>query len=107
MAAAVQGIAPELRKQGFKKQRNTFNREAEDNMIQVISFQMGQHMPPGTPEVPGVRENLYGTFTINLGLYFGEVAGLDNRSRPKFVRDVDCHLRQRLGLLLPDRADTR
>src|SRR5436305_15271345 len=106
MAAAAMAVAPALRASGFRKQRNVFNRESESGLVQVIGFQMGQHMPPGTPEVPGLRPNLYGAFTINLGLYFSEVAEPLGRPKPKFVRDLHCHVRQRLGLLLSDPADT-
>ena len=36
-------------------------------------FQMGAFDPPGTTYIPGLRENLYGLFTINLGVYVPDV----------------------------------
>jgi hypothetical protein len=105
MGTATSAVAPLLRKHGFKKQRNAFNRETEPGLVQVIGFQMGRHMPPGTPEISGTRDDLYGAFTINVGLWFDEVV---ERAKPKakFVREPDCHLRQRIGSLLTDPADT-
>ena len=35
---------------------------------------MGSFDPPGTTHIPGLRENLYGRFTVNLGVYVPEVA---------------------------------
>jgi hypothetical protein len=108
MATAVKAVAPMLRKLGFKKQRHVFNRETEPDLVQVIAFQMGQHQPPGAYEIPGLRENLYGSFTVNLGVFLEEVrtASPFVLARPKFVNDSHCHVRLRIGWLLPEQADT-
>jgi hypothetical protein len=108
MAEAVRAVAPTLRQQGFKKQRNVFNRDVEPGMTQVLGFQMGAHQPPGAYEIPGLRENLYGAFTVNLGIYLEEVreARPFVLPKPKFVNASHCHITVRLGWLLPDRADT-
>lgn len=115
MEAAVAAAAPLLRERGFRKQRHRFNAETERGLTQVLTFQMGAHQPPGTTEVPGLRENLYGAFTANLGLHFDEVRDVPLRlprpsflreedlppprpqSRPKFLGDGDCHVTVRLG----------
>jgi hypothetical protein len=106
MKEVVSRVAPLLRGRGFRKSRHTFNREPEPGLVQVLGFQMGQHHPPGTVELPDVRPNLYGAFTINLGLWLQEAAELSRPGpRPKFVRDADCHVRWRIGNLLPKRGD--
>lgn len=106
LAEAVRAVAPLLRERGFKKQRNAFNRESEPGLVQVITFQMGAHQPPGTVEIPGLRESLYGAFTINLGLHFDEVRELGRlKPRGKFVREGECHVTTRIGNLLRDGAD--
>jgi Domain of unknown function (DUF4304) len=123
MAGAVQAVAPLLREAGFRKQRHAFNREAEPGLTQVLTFQMGAHQPPGTHEIEGLRENLYGAFTINLGLHIAEVDHVGNslpRPRPSFLRAEDmpkpkpppkffreghCQVTKRIGQLFPDPAD--
>jgi Domain of unknown function (DUF4304) len=121
MDAAVAAVSSLLRGHGFKKQRHRFNAEPEPGMTQVLTFQMGAHQPPGTTEIPGLRENLYGAFTINLGLHFEEVRDLPTRSpaaaflrerglpvppprpRPKGLGEGDCHVTVRLGELIDGR----
>jgi Domain of unknown function (DUF4304) len=123
MDAAVRAAAPLLRERGFKKQRHVFNAEPEPGLTQVLTFQMGAHQPPGSGEVPGLRENLYGRFTINLGLHFAEVAELPKRSPgvaflrehglpvppprppPKFLNEGHCHVTKRLGKLIEGRDE--
>jgi Domain of unknown function (DUF4304) len=121
MDAAVAAVSSLLRGHGFRKQRHRFNAEPEPGMTQVLTFQMGAHQPPGTAEIPGLRENLYGAFTINLGLHFEEVRELPTRSpaaaflrehglpvprprpRPKGLGEGDCHVTVRLGELIDGR----
>jgi Domain of unknown function (DUF4304) len=121
MDAAVRKVGPLLHERGFKKQRHVFNAEPEAGLTQVLTFQMGAHQPPGTTEVPGLRETLYGRFTINLGLHLAEVAELPKRSPalefalkhglpappprppPKFLNDGHCQLTWRLGELIDGR----
>src|SRR5437868_3156941 len=71
----VRSVSPELKAAGFRKKGRTFNRVAEDGFVHVIGFQMGQ-FPVGNLEtyvVPGLRENLYGKYTVNLGVHIREV----------------------------------
>ena len=59
---------------------------------------MGSFDPPGTTYIPGLRENLYGRFTVNLGVYVPEVARDHHRSEAKsVVHDYNCCIRTRLG----------
>ena len=103
MAAIVSAVAPLLRAANFRKRRHCFNREAEDGIVHVLNFQMGAFQPPGTPDVPYWRRNLYGRFTINLGVYSPEMA-LDEQSS-SWVNESDCQLRKRAGDFAPDRHD--
>src|SRR5436190_21871644 len=67
-------LRPTLQRWGFRGRGRTFNRTTQDGLTQVITFQMGSFDPPGTTHIPGLRENMYGRFTINLGVYVPEVA---------------------------------
>ena len=95
-----------LKPQGFRKQGRTFNRKTTDDLIQVIGLQVGAHDPPGTVHIPGLQEDLYGWFTVNLGVYVPEVARFHGGGEAKsFVRDFHCCIRTRLGALGPEKAD--
>ena len=69
MAAVVGHVAPVMKANGFRKRRHSFNRGARDGIVHHLSFQMGAFDPPGTVEIPGLRPNLYGKFTVNLGVF--------------------------------------
>jgi hypothetical protein len=59
---------------------------------------MGPSDPPGTTYIPGLRENLHGLFTINLGVYIPEVAALQGGGTAKsWVQEYQCSIRDRLG----------
>jgi hypothetical protein len=91
---------------GFKKKGRSFNRTTADGLVQVISVQMGAHDPPGTTHIPGLRENLYGWFTLNLGVYVPEVARhLGGGEAKGFVQEYHCCIRSRLGALGPEKKD--
>jgi Domain of unknown function (DUF4304) len=91
-------LRPPMKAQGFKVRGRTFNRLTEDGLTQVVNLQMGQSDPPGTTYIPGLRGNLHGRFTVNLGVYVPEVArrygGGEARS---WVQDYHCCVRARLG----------
>jgi hypothetical protein len=102
MRAVVDLLAPVLKHAGFRKQRHTFNREAAPGLIHVVNFQMGPYEVGDHPEIPGFRDNLYGKFTVNLGVFVREVH--DHMSKvpaPKFVSEPDCEIRRRIGGLMP------
>ena len=91
-------LSPSLRQSGFRKRGRTYNRTTADGLSHVIAFQMGAFDPPGTTYFPGLRENLYGRFTVNLGVYVPEVARNHGGGEAKsVVHDYDCSIRTRLG----------
>lgn len=87
-----------LKIKGFKKRGRTWNRFSSDKLVQVINFQTGQY-PVGNYIIPGIRENLYGLFTVNIGIYIPEISELEDRKLVDFVQDYNCHIRARLGQL--------
>jgi uncharacterized protein DUF4304 len=91
-------LDPMLRQFGFRKHGRTYNRPTPEDLTQVIGFQMGRFDPPGTMHIPGLRENLYGKFTVNLGIYVPEVARNHGGGEAKsVVQDSNCCIRTRLG----------
>jgi len=104
MTAVVRQTAPLMKSSGFRKRRHSFNRPATDGIVHVLSFQMGAFDPPGAIEIPGAQPNLYGKFTVNLGVY---VPAMGRMGAPKsdWINDYNCALRKRLGELLPEQAD--
>lgn len=103
MAEFVRRVHPELKKAGFRKRRHAFNRSAEEGVVQVVSFQMGPKLPPGAEPIPPIRPDLYGLFTVNLGVAVREAweqsQGPD-LTFPAFIHDYDCQIRERLGGVL-------
>jgi hypothetical protein len=95
----IQGaLRPSLYERGFRVRGRTFNRVTEDGLTQVVNIQMGASDPPGTTYFPGLRENMYGLFTINLGVYVPEVAKHHGGGGAKsWVQDYHCCVRDRLG----------
>ncbi len=99
-------MAELFRTRGFRKRNRTYNRVGKDGLVQVINFQMGRYDPPGTYEIPGMRENLYGYFTVNLGVFVPEVEEIEYPGESKkFIAEFSCHLRARLGDLRGARTD--
>lgn len=107
MNAVVAALQPVLKGVGFRKRSHTFNRTAEDGLVQVINFQMGPFDPPGTVEIPGLRPNLYGQFAVNLGVFVEDAWRLElGRFGPtgppavkSWVNEYECQLRRRLDNL--------
>jgi Domain of unknown function (DUF4304) len=94
----IQGeLRPFLKNHGFKARARTFNRATEDGLTQVVSIQMGASDPPGTTYIPGLRENLHGLFTVNLGVYVPEVARHYSGEAKSWVQEYHCCVRARLG----------
>src|SRR5882762_9371836 len=84
-------LRPLLKDEGYRVRGRTFNRTTHDGLTQVLNFQMGSFDPPGTTYIPGLRENLYGKFTVNLGVYVPEVALYHGGSEARsFVREHNC-----------------
>jgi len=91
-------LVPRLRDLGFRVRGRIWNRLSSDGLTQVVGVQMGSFDPPGTTYIPGLRENLHGLFTVNLGVYVPEVAQ-SHTSGParSWVSDSYCSLRTRLA----------
>jgi len=104
MADVVRRVAPVMKANGFRKRRHSFNRGAGDGIVHHLSFQMGAFDPPGTVEIPGLRPNLYGKFTVNLGVFVPAMSRM-GAPRSDWINDYNCQLRKRLGELLPEQAD--
>jgi hypothetical protein len=86
-----------LKPLGFKKKGRTFNRQTEDGIYQVINIQSGRYEFGDKYVIPGLRENYYGKFTINLGVMVKEIYELDSHSKVKNIyQDYDCQIRTRL-----------
>lgn len=91
-------LRPSLKEHGFKVRGRTFNRVTEDGLTQVINLQMGPSDPPGTTYIPGLREDMHGLFTVNLGVYIPEVSELHGGGAAKsWVQEYYCSIRSRLG----------
>lgn len=101
MDSVVAQTVPLLKASGFRKRRHTFNRTPEPGLVQVVNFQMGPFEPPGpgsetniaAREKLGLAGDLYGTFTINLGVYVDEMVMEDWERRDGWVNEYDCQLR--------------
>ena len=90
-------VRPILKQCGFRVRCRTFNRLTSDGIVQVVNFQTGAADPPGTTYIPGLRDNMYGLFTVNLGVYIPEVAELGGTQAKSWVQDYHCAIRERLG----------
>ncbi len=85
---------------GFRKKGRTFNREADEKGIfQVVHFQTGPFEL--APEIPPFRLNLYGRFTVNMGVLIQELYDLEPWHKPTtFFQEPYCLPRRRLPVLL-------
>ena len=96
-------LRPLFKEHGFRMRLRTCNHTTADGIVHVINFQMGRHDPPGTYEIPGLRENLYGRFTVNVGIYVPEIASVRyGKKTSDFAQEVDCCIRRRLAQLASD-----
>jgi hypothetical protein len=85
----------------FRRKGRTFARIVEGDIQQVIALQAGPFEigPPLPPEAAHLRPNLYGKFTVNLGVFVPEMF---ERSNPGFpprgvITDAHCSIRTRLS----------
>jgi hypothetical protein len=92
-------LRPFLKDQGFRMRARTCNRETAEGLTHVINFQMGRFDPPGAPEIPELRDNLYGMFTVNVGVRVPEINIVTGLPASPFVQEPDCCIRRRLGHL--------
>ena len=102
MAEIVSCVRPVLTGAGFRKRAHTFNRTVQPGLVQALTYQMGQPLPPGTEELPGLRESLHGLFTVEVGVFVEEAWRLEvGRFGPDgppatktWVNTHDCQLRR-------------
>ena len=89
-----------LRPLGFRKKGRTHNRRTNGELIHVVNFQMGEYPIGENYVIPGMRENLYGKFTVNLGVLLPCVYQAEWQRPPAdFIQEYDCSIRQRLETL--------
>ena len=103
----VQGVIyRSLKEIGYRKQGRTYNNALDSSLVHVINFQMGQY-PVGNQEETPFRKNLYGYFSVNLGVFVPKVYLLTSRSQeiPQFIRVGHCEVRKRLGDLMTPSKD--
>lgn len=99
-------LRPFLEQHGFRMRSRTCNCMTTDGLTHVINFQMGRFDPPGTSYIPWFRKNLYGKFTVNVGIYVPEVFRHTHTIQPgSFIAEPDCCVRARLGNLGPEPED--
>ena len=98
-------LRPWLIERSFRVRGRAFNRVTDDGLTQVVSIQMGPFEPPGTVPIPGLREDLHGWFTVNLGVYVPEVALHQGGGAKSWVREYHCAIRARLGQVCSDGQD--
>lgn len=90
-------VAAYLKTLAFRKSGRTFNRARSDGIVHVVNLQMGPY-PIGKYVVPGLRENLYGKFAVNLGVRLPCISVVEGAPSDKTVyQEYDCHFRRRLG----------
>ena len=81
-----------LKSRGFKRRGQVF-RLFSDGNCGIVEFQKSDKSS---------EDRLM--FTINLGVVSGELLGADPATE-KSLGSIDAHLRQRVGMLMPDRPD--
>jgi hypothetical protein len=94
----VEELQPSLKVSGFRKQALTFYRRVQGNYA-IIQLQKSRHSTASMVE-----------FTINLGVFSPRVQqGLEQYIWVPDVKKVptepNCHLRLRIGRLMPERPD--
>ena len=86
-------LRPFFEQRGYRLRARTFNRGTSDGLVHVFNFQVGQ-------------TSLQGKFTVNVGVYVPEVAGVEYGPKKRsFVQEPECCVRHRLGMLGAERRD--
>lgn len=92
-----------LRPFGFRKKARTYNRRTGGGLVHVVNLQAGPYELG--EEIPGLRPNLWGLFTVNLGVYIPELDP-DERTVPrKNIPEYVCRIRTRFGELVGREGD--
>lgn len=92
-------VHQQLKELGFKKSGRTFRRLYNQSIYQIINFQSGQYPIGKNYEVPGLRESLYGYFTINLGVLEENFFKLLEPEHTGKYHEYHCLIRERLSVL--------
>ncbi len=94
-------LATLLKPLGFARKGRTFRRDTEPGILQIIALQAGPFEigPPLPPPVKHLREDYYGKFTVNLGVFVEEVFERTNPpvNANRVISDAHCSIRTRLG----------
>lgn len=90
----VDHFAPQLKAAGWRKQKLTFNRDLDNGVVHVISFQQGRWETPHP-------SSLFGRFTVNLAI----TLRTKEWTPTGFVSEASCRFRTRIGSLLDEPAD--
>ena len=91
-------VHTELKAFGFKKKGRTHNKVLDNGIIQVVNFQMGKYEFENTIEIPDLRINRYGKFTVNIGVFVPELYEKTFKRKPKdFIQEYDCEIRGRIN----------
>jgi hypothetical protein len=89
-----QGLAPVLRRDGYRKFGHTFARELPET-TQIVNVQSDRW-----------NAGSEGRFTLNVGVYFPAVAVLQGGVAPSgYPKEYDATIRTRIGALLPAGID--
>ena len=89
-----EGLAPLLKKEGFKKTGHNFYRELS-NRTEVLNIQASRW-----------NEKSEGEFTVNLGVYFPEIAHITEAIPFKGMpKEYNCTVNKRIGHLLENGCD--
>lgn len=90
-----------LKPLGFSRKGRTLRRQTEPGVLQIVALQAGPfEIGPPLPEpVKHLREDYYGKFTVNLGVFVEEI---HERTNPpvklgRVISDAHCSIRTRLG----------
>lgn len=89
-----------LKPLGFRKSSRNYNRTEEDGVVQVVNLQTGMYElgSPLPPSVQHWRPNLYGKFTVNLGVWVSDIEHAEPKGPwPKFIIEARCSIRTRLS----------
>lgn len=96
-------IADQLKPLGFRKRGRTLRRETDNEVLQIIALQAGpvEIGPPSPEPLSHLRQDFFGKFTVNLGVYVPEIHARTNPpvSSSRVISDAYCSIRSRLGHL--------
>jgi hypothetical protein len=88
------GLAPALKKDGYKKKGRNFLLTSMD-VIRVVNVQASQWNIGSS-----------GQFTLNLGIYLPKIANfIGNEISGEFPKEYECTVRERIGSLMPKGED--